>query len=683
MNSVHTQSYWRTIRASCLLLWLLSSTTQADEVLETDFFEKQVRPILVERCEGCHSSAKGKTSGGLALDTRDGWMKGGDSGSPVLPGKPNESLFIRAIRYDAEGPQMPPKDKGGRLTDREIQVLTDWVMRGASDPRVAVARVSGMSVDEVRNWWSFQKIGDVSPPKVTHESQVRSAVDQFVLAALERQGQALAAHADRRTLIRRATYDLTGLPPTIEEIEAFLSDTSDEAFSRVVDRLLDSPAYGERWARHWLDVVRYADFHDANPKARTASCEITEAWRYRDWVVDSLNRDLPYDQFIQHQIAGDLLPSPTGDEVYPAGLIATTFLTNGVWDRGDADKEKIVSDMVDDNIDTIGKAFLGLTLGCARCHDHKFDPVSAEDYYALAGVFYSSHILKDLGIKGGEYTMNRVPLVPKAVLERRREQEQQLTETQTRLDKLDQLARFQNLTTGGTVLLPIEFTSAAGSTGIISADGVVAVKGTDAKDTYTLQVTSPKSGSVRWIRLEVFADPQLPGSGPGRAGDGNFVINRFQLLLGQSASPQSLNPVKWVSAKSDYEQKGFVVAGTIDERSESGWSVGPEMGQSHVAVFELPPEISVPHESPMTFVIDQTHSERMTLGKFRLSALEAIAPPTPLDVPERSALETTREQLKFALADPIPVAMAIQEGGMTGGLFPGIQDVPIHLRGQL
>ena len=226
----------------------------------------------------------------------------------------------------------------------------------------------------------------------------------------------LSGRPTNARLLRRATFDLTGLPPTLTEIEAFLNDTADDAFERVVNRLLDSPAYGQRWARHWLDVARYADYYDANPKTRTGICELTEAWRYRDWVVDSFNGDLPFDQFIKHQIAGDLLPSPAGEEVYPAGLIGTTFLSNGVWDRGDADKEKIISDMADDNIDTVGKAFLGLTLGCARCHDHKFDPISTEDYYALAGIFYSSHILKDMGANGAEYVMNRVPLVSKSVL---------------------------------------------------------------------------------------------------------------------------------------------------------------------------------------------------------------------------------------------------------------------------
>ena len=410
-------------------------TANADDGVE--FFEKRIRPLLVERCEACHSGAKDKTLGGLALDTREGWRKGGDSGSPIVPGKPGESLLIRAVKYDEDGPQMPPEEKGGKLTDVEIAALTEWVRRGAPDPRVAEARIGGMTTDEARRWWSFQPIRAVKPPAVKDHAWPNNGIDHFVLATLEERGLAHAADAERRTLIRRATFDLTGLPPTPRHVDAFLKDESPQAFEKVVSRLLDSPAYGQRWGRHWLDVARYADYYDANPKTRSASCETTQAWRYRDWVVDALNDDLPFDQFIVHQIAGDLLPSPTGEEVYPAGLIATTFLSNGVWDRGDADKEKIVSDMADDNIDTIGKAFLGLTLGCARCHNHKFDPISTEDYYALAGMFYSSHILKELGAKGGEYTMNRVPLVPAAVVAKRNEQLKKIGEVDARLASLD------------------------------------------------------------------------------------------------------------------------------------------------------------------------------------------------------------------------------------------------------
>ncbi|MCI0537086.1 MAG: DUF1549 and DUF1553 domain-containing protein [Verrucomicrobiales bacterium] len=284
--------------------------------------------------------------------------------------------------------------------------------------------------------WAFQPVRKPNVPGTGKGNPIDAFVEEkLAVAGLEK-----GPPADRRAWLRRATFDLTGLPPTPEEVAGFLADDTPAAFARVVDRLLDSPGYGQRWARHWLDVVRYADYHDADPKARTASCEPSEAWRYRDWVVESFNRDLPFDQFVVHQVAGDLLPSPSGEAIYPAGLIATTFLANGAWDRGDADKEKMVSDMVDDQIDTVGKAFLGLTLGCARCHDHKFDPISNEDYYALAGVFYSTHFMESLGSKGGEITFKRVPLVSRAVAALRDGQVLQLEAIKAKLAALDKLS---------------------------------------------------------------------------------------------------------------------------------------------------------------------------------------------------------------------------------------------------
>ena len=290
---------------------------------------------------------------------------------------------------------------------------------------------------EQQQWWAFQPIGDPVPPTVKNTMWPRNEIDRFILAELELRDMRPAAATRRRRWIRRVTFDLTGLPPTPEDVQAFLNDATADAQTRVADRLLASTSYGQRWARHWLDVVRYADFHDADPAKRTASCEITEAWRYRDWVVRALNHDLPFDQFVVHQIAGDLLPIPDGREFYEDGLVATTFLTNGVWDRGDADKEKIVSDMADDQIDTIGKAFLGLTLGCARCHDHKYDPISQEDYYALAGIFHSCHMLADLGTKGGEYKVNRTPLAPSAVVARYNEAFKKVQQVENELKELD------------------------------------------------------------------------------------------------------------------------------------------------------------------------------------------------------------------------------------------------------
>lgn len=415
----------------------------ADEaaIADDEFFEKQIRPLLAQHCLKCHGD--GKQEGGLQFISRESLLRGGETGAAVVPGKPDESLLIRAVEYLNE-PLMPPD---GKLAATDIAKLKRWVQNGASWPASSApsgshkgTTRSGFAVTpKQRTWWSFQPPRKSTPPAVQRAEWPISEIDHFVLAELETRGMSPATPADRRAWLRRATFDLTGLPPTPEAIDAFVADNAEDAHRQVIDQLLASPSYGQRWARHWLDVVRYADYYDSNPATRTASCEITEAWRYRDWVVDALNADLPFDQFIVHQIAGDLLPAPDGSEIYPAGLIATTFLSNGVWDRGDADKEKIVSDMADDNIDVIGKAFLGLTLGCARCHDHKFDPVSTEDYYALAGMFYSSHILKDLGAKGAEYTMNRVPLVPPAEVARRNEQLQQLSDVNAKLEAIGKL----------------------------------------------------------------------------------------------------------------------------------------------------------------------------------------------------------------------------------------------------
>jgi hypothetical protein len=411
---------------------------KADDAVATAFFEKTIRPLIVEKCQSCHGEKKAKA--GLRLTDGDSILKGGESGPAVVPNAPEESRLVRAVRYLDE-PKMPPKQK---LSASEIAALERWVASGAhwpSSTTVATPTAGFEPTTAQRSWWAFQPVRSQPPPAVDGSEEVANEIDAFLLDTWRSQRINPAPPADRRTWIRRATFDLTGLPPTPEAVASFTSDDSVVTYENLVDRLLASPAYGQRWARHWLDVVRYADYYDADPKTRTASCELTEAWRYRDWVVDAFNRDLPFDQFIVHQIAGDLMSDTDGKDVYPAGLIATTFLSNGVWDRGDADKEKIVSDMVDDQIDTVGKAFLGLTLGCARCHDHKFDPISTQDYYALAGIFYSMHILKDLGAKGAEYVMNRVPLVPGVQVEARERQLRRIAKTLAKLAAIEKKPR--------------------------------------------------------------------------------------------------------------------------------------------------------------------------------------------------------------------------------------------------
>ncbi len=672
-----------------LCVWLASQTlfplrhVPADEFSpqQLELFEKQIRPLLIEHCLECHGPEK--QEGGLNLATRESLLKGGDSGAALVTGKPKESLLVEAVEYLSE-PKMPPS---GKLPAEKIEQLRRWVESGAawakdsplSDGTTTTRRFEVSEKQE--RWWAFQPVRDQAPPPVQAANWPRNDLDRFVLAKLEDTGMAPTPEADRITWLRRATFDLTGLPPTPADVAAFLADTSDRAFESVIERLLDSPAYGQRWARHWLDVVRYADYHDFNPGARVASCEITEAWRYRDWVVDAFNRDLPFDEFIVHQIAGDQLPSPIGDDIYPEGLIATTFLSNGVWDRGDADKEKIVSDMVDDNIGVIGKAFLGLTLDCARCHDHKFDPISTEDYYGLAGMFYSSHILKELGAKGGEYNVNRVALLGPTALAKRAEQEKRLAGVVATLAELDRQHRYLELTAGGRLLVPTAFQSEAGATGKIADDGSITVSGTLARDKYVVETVVPDGLKAHYLRLEALPDAAFPASGPGRASDGNFVVSRLSASFVPPDSQAEPAAITFTTAQADFEQANFPAKSALDDDLKDGWAVSPQFGKAHVAVFEVGPEIVIPAGSRLRVTIEQQHSDQHTLGKFRLAVAEALSMSPAADTPERKELVATRDTLQNELAIPVPLAMAVTDGGTPGGLFPGIQDVPIHIRG--
>jgi cytochrome c553 len=425
-----------------LFLCLAASMARAEAPLPTtpdpadvEFFEKKIRPLLVEHCYECHSAKSEELQGELLLDTRTGLLKGGVTGAGVVAGEPDKSLIIEAVRYKNEKLQMPPSEK---LSDAQIADLEAWVRMGAPDPREAAAAVAGgdakaqattkpsewAKLDEGRKWWAFRKPVDHAPPAVKNQAWARKPLDRFILAKLEETNLAPAPAADRRTLIRRAYFDLVGLPPPAGEVEAFVKDDSPDAYERLIDKLLASPQYGQRWARHWLDVVRYTDSFDSRIVGNQFDCAF--AWRYRDWVVDSFNNDLPYDRFIQEQVAGDLLPARDGSAFNKDGIVATGVYMIGEWGGGDADKDKLVSDIVDDQVDLTGRAFMGLTVACARCHDHKFDPVSTRDYYGLAGIFYSSHILSDVGPKGGSPVNVRAPLMSEQELAARKADEARL-----------------------------------------------------------------------------------------------------------------------------------------------------------------------------------------------------------------------------------------------------------------
>ncbi|MCB1089933.1 MAG: PSD1 domain-containing protein [Verrucomicrobiae bacterium] len=370
------------------------TSSAVDAAEDEAFFEKEIRPILIERCYECHSSESGKTKGGLALDTREGWSRGGDSGPAIVPGKPDESLLVEAIRYENADVEMPPK---GKLRENEIALLTQWVGRGAPDPRTESAtKARGNRVIDIetgRRFWSFRPVRTIAPPEVRQGDWPRGDSDRFLLAALEAEGLSPSPDAEPDRLLRRVTFDLTGLPPAPDDTEEFTEAVRrhgvDAALASIVDRLLDSRPFAEKWARHWLDLARYADTNGSsfNPPYRAA-------WRYRNWVIDATEADLPYDEFVIRQIAGDLLPEKD-QATRDANLIATGYLTLGSKVLGLFDKEQLTLDVVDEQIDTIGKGMLGMTLGCVRCHDHKFDPIPQADYYALAGIFTSTETLHD------------------------------------------------------------------------------------------------------------------------------------------------------------------------------------------------------------------------------------------------------------------------------------------------
>ncbi|VTR95323.1 probable xanthan lyase : Uncharacterized protein OS=Singulisphaera acidiphila (strain ATCC BAA-1392 / DSM 18658 / VKM B-2454 / MOB10) GN=Sinac_5710 PE=4 SV=1: PSCyt1: PSCyt2: PSD1 [Gemmata massiliana] len=348
-----------------------------------EFFEKKIRPVLVEHCAACHSAdaeKNKKLKGGLFIDSREGMLKGGDSGPAVVPGKPTDSLLLKTMKYDGDV-QMPPK---GKLPAAVLKDFEKWIAMGAPAPQTGGTALPkkqvGLSIEEGRKFWAYKLPVRPLVPKVQNpEGKARNEIDAFVLAALDAKGLKPAPEADRATLVRRLYYDLTGLPPTPEEVDAFVTAKAPDAYEKLVDRLLASPEFGVRWGRHWLDIARFAE------SVTLRGFVYPHAWRYRDYVIDSFNADVPFDRFIREQLAGDLLPAATTDE-RKRQLVATTFLQLGNTNLEEQDKKALRMDVVDEQLDVITKGFLGQTVTCARCHDHKFDPIPTKDYYALAGI---------------------------------------------------------------------------------------------------------------------------------------------------------------------------------------------------------------------------------------------------------------------------------------------------------
>ncbi len=585
-----------------------------------DLFQHDIRPILLEQCLFCHGGTK--TEGGLDLVTREGLLRGGSGGAVITVYNGRSSRLIDVVSRTTE---VHPTSKGARLSRVEVERLKGWIDAGApyDEPlikgrSIASKKAFAIGADE-RAWWAFQPLGRSAPPTVRQSRWVKTPVDRFILAGLESKSLKPNPEADRRTLIRRASFDLLGLPPSPEEVEAFVGDTSTDAWSKVVSRLLASPRYGERWARHWLDVARFAESsgfeHDYDRPG---------AYHFRDFVIRALNEDMPYDQFVRWQIAGDEF-EPKNVQA----LMATGFLGAGVFPTQITanEVERVRYDAMDDMLATTGTAMLGLTVGCARCHDHKFDPIAARDYYRMLSTFTTtvrSDVELDLDPSATQRVLERYKLEHDPLVGALRKYEE--TELPKRLGSW--------MASGATMpasewqlITPTTSVSKAGASFRQLGDGSQLVEGVNGEsDTYTFRAKLA-SGGWRALRVEALAHPSMKGGGPGRADNGNIGLSRVRLFA-SNVGAGTTGEVRLVKARATFEQNSTTlsVGSALDLDPKTGWALDPHLGTNHAAVFEfeapIGSEAGVELEVRLEFAVNTRH----TIGRPRLSISTQSAP---------------------------------------------------------
>jgi len=607
---------FRSAALGVVLLAVSSAASFGDEPGQVDFLTR-IQPIFVEHCYACHGPDKQEA--GLRFDQRDKALAGGDSGAWFVAGKPDESELVRRITAD-EGERMPPVEGGARpLSAEQIDTIKAWVAAGAPWPE---------SKNAASTHWAYQPIARPAPPAVKNEPWVRNAIDRFVLARLEAERTSPSPEADRYTLIKRLSYDLLGLPPSIAEVDAFVNDTSPDAYERLVDRLLDSPHFGERFARHWLDKARYADsdgYEKDNPRP--------DAWRYRDWVIGAVNRDLPLNAFTIEQLAGDLLPGAT-----PEQRLATAFhrqtLTNT---EGGTDQEQFRVEAIFDRVATTGTVWMGLTVGCAQCHTHKYDAITHQEYYQLFAFFNNA-----------DETTSTATLVGDPLATWQRETaaaKTRLAEIEPRLEKLraERAAgaaawetELKNTPSEPLAYHPVELVSAKSAAEAeikTLSDGsyLVAGKNPDV-DRYTI-VARSELAQVIGFRLEALPHDSLGGRGPGRTDHGNYVLGEFQVSASADGKFNKKQRVKLTYAEADYTQDGFPAASAIDGNEKTGWAVGGQTGKEHAATFFADKPIPTAKRPWLQIELSQNYSGRHTLGRFRLSAITGHDP--RLGIPEK------------------------------------------------
>ncbi|HEX4588968.1 MAG TPA: PSD1 and planctomycete cytochrome C domain-containing protein, partial [Gemmataceae bacterium] len=607
-----------------------------------EFFEAKIRPVLVDNCYQCHSTTAKKQKGGLHLDTRDAMRAGGDNGPAVTPGKPAESLLLKAVRQTDEL-KMPPK---GKLSDAAIADLEKWIAMGAPDPRDVATAGRPIGIEEGRKFWSFQPLHRPAVPVVRTRYSVLGPIDRFVLAKLGEKGIAPNPPADRRTLIRRVYFDLLGLPPTPEEVTAFVNDPDRDAYPKLIDKLLASPHYGERWGRHWLDLARFAEssgYEHDNDRSH--------AHQYRDFVIQALNRDVPFDKFVRWQIAGDELEPENPLAVKATGFLAAGPMNGQVTER---EAEPARYEVFDDWVSTIGTTFLGLTVGCARCHDHKYDPIPSRDYYNLAANF----------TKAVRANIN----VPREGC--RREDSVETTGARRppgwlTLDATEVKARGSYVSDHRLTRQP---------------DGSYLFTRVNGEATTIEFVAHTSLIDLTAVRIEALTDESLPNHGPGLGDDGNFSLSGASLIAGPADGSAKPQPVKLKLVRSTTGAKG------------GGWTVDrSHAGQDQAALYTVEKPINFPGGSILRFQLScpgDSPSARQTIGKFRISVcagevpdgfdLPPRKPPPPCDVAFVVTEKVPPYRMMVQGPDVFPKTFVLKRGDVEkkdGEAVPGVLQV--------
>src|SRR5262245_24720166 len=599
-------------------------------------FRRDIEPILRSNCYQCHGAKK--ASAQLRLDNKEWAMKGGISGVIIIPGNSRDSRFIKRILGEGDEARMPM----GRdpLKPAQIELIRRWVDQGAEWPENPQSAIPE-SQSAIQQHWAFAPPTRPKLPGVKNRSWLRTPIDNFILAQLEKQGLAPSPEADRGALIRRLSLDLIGLPPAIEEVDQFRGDGGPEAYAKLVNRLLDSPHYGERWGRWWLDAARYADTNGFE-KDRARSI-----WPYRDWVINAFNKDLPFDRFAIEQLAGDLLPQPTLET-----RVATGFLRNSMLNQeGGIDPEQFRVEGIIDRVDAVGKAFLGLTVSCAQCHNHKFDPISQTEYYR----FYAF-------LNNDDEPAIEVP--DEKIVDKRREILSKVARIEDDLvagdaDLPRRMAAWETgaraYDTAWTPLKDGEIFAAFGVKFDRLEDGSFIAKGDNATTNNYIVKAKTNLKKITGVRVEFLTDPNLPRGGPGRAPDGGFYFSEFSVEAAPSDKPDTIRKIPIANVTADFELPDSPAKNVIDGNFKTHWSsdAGPvRRNQSRQFVFELRNSVGYDNGVALTFQLAQKRDDtpdaeqrQPNIGRFRISVTDAPNPKSdPLPASVRSILSIPADQ---------------------------------------